>query len=353
MPQIIIRPSRSEQPSRIVTGAGLLPRLPELVDLRRFSRVAVIAGSRTARHWLAPVRRGLGRPLVITLPSTRPRKTLATAERVYEQLHHAGFDRQSLIVTLGGGVIGDLGGYVAATYLRGIAYVQIPTTLLAQADASVGGKVGLNLGDFKNGIGAFHLPRLVVADTATLATLPPREFRNGLAEVIKLGAINDRRLFELAARGAENDLAGLIARSIRSKVRIVNRDETEQGPRKLLNFGHTIGHALESLSLRTDRPLRHGEAVSLGMLAESRLAVELGICPPGVTEVLEESLRQAGLPTRTGSVNLAQVMRLIERDKKNRRSVVSWTLPTGIGRGRYDQTAPDRLVRNAVRSLTA
>jgi 3-dehydroquinate synthase len=352
MSQIILRPKSHQPPSRIVVGAGALKTLPDLIDLRRFSNIALITGSRTARHWLKPVARILNEPLIITLPTTRPRKTLESAARIYEQLHRAGFDRQSLMITLGGGVIGDLGGYVAATYLRGIAFIQIPTTLLAQADASVGGKVGVNLGTFKNGIGAFHLPRLVLSDTDTVATLPARERRNGLAEIIKLGLISDRSLFEAARTIEDVGLTSLVIQAVRRKAAIVNQDEREDGPRKLLNFGHTIGHALESLSLKTEKPLRHGEAISLGMLAEARLAVAAGLCSESVPTALEAALRHAKLPTKNAPVSITAAMKLIERDKKNQRRVVSWTLPTAIGQGRYDQTVPDALVRKSLRSVT-
>src|SRR5262249_507723 len=212
-------------------------------------------------------------------------KTLRTAESVYSFLIERGIERGDLIVALGGGVVGDLGGFVAATYLRGISLVQAPTTLLAQIDSAIGGKTGVNHGLGKNLIGAFHQPMLVVADPSVLRTLPAREVRSGLGEAIKYGVIRDLRLFNPIARPADRllacdsgELSHLIARSCQIKVDVVKLDERESGLRRILNFGHTVGHALEAVT--GYRRFRHGEAVAHGMRAAARVAERMGMLAP-------------------------------------------------------------------------
>jgi 3-dehydroquinate synthase len=242
-------------------------------------------------------------------------------------------------VALGGGVVGDLAGFVAATYLRGVPVVQVPTTLLAMIDASVGGKTGVDTRHGKNLVGAFHQPAAVVADTRTLATLPPAQLRAGLAEAIKHGAIADERYFErvvddlpalLAPGGWGSDaMTALVARSVEIKAAVVERDEREGGVRKTLNFGHTLGHAVETLSGYT---LLHGEAVAIGMALESQLAERAGVAECGTNDRLRAALERAGLPTRAPATMRADdVISVTRHDKKARGGVTEYALPRRIG----------------------
>lgn len=245
-------------------------------------------------------------------------KTMASAERIARELLRRGYDRGATLVGAGGGVVCDLAGFAASTYMRGIRFGFVPTTLLAQVDASLGGKNGVNLDRYKNIIGVFRQPEFVLADPRFLATLPPAEIRNGLAEIVKAAAIRDRTLLADLEACAERALAGdpgvleqLIERAAAVKVAIVARDEREQGARALLNFGHTLGHALEKTS-----GLSHGAAVSIGMAAAARLSAAEGLLPEREAARLIELLDRLGLPTRTPASS-ARVLAAVDKDKKN------------------------------------
>lgn len=251
----------------------------------------------------------------------------------------SGFGRDSLIIALGGGVVGDLAGFVAATFMRGIPVVQVPTTLLAMVDASIGGKTGIDTPAGKNLVGAFHHPTAVIIDPQVLATLPLSEFRAGIAEVIKYGAIADRPyLGEVAAAlpellsngGRESDrLRSILVRSIEIKTEIVSRDEREEGLRKILNFGHTIGHAVEVLS---GYSLLHGEAVAIGMALESTAAERIGVAEPGTAAEIIRVLSLAGLPTTLPSdCDLDAVVEAMRSDKKRRMAKTMFAFPLRIG----------------------
>ncbi len=272
----------------------------------------------------------------ILIPDGERYKQLATVGRIYDALIRAGADRLSTIVAVGGGVTGDIAGFAAATFLRGIPVVQVPTTLLAQVDSSVGGKVGVNHALGKNLIGAFHPPAAVVIDPELLATLPRREFRAGLYEVVKYGVIASRPLFErtsrdlkaLFAREAEA-LLPVIAESCRIKASIVEQDEHESGVRRTLNFGHTAGHALEAVTKY--RRFRHGEAVAYGMLAASALATARGVLPEADRAALESHIVQMGPLPPVGDLSAAEVTDATRRDKKVLAGRLHFVLPTAIG----------------------
>jgi len=281
-------------------------------------------------------------------------KNLRTAESLYKFLIEQKFERSDVIVALGGGVVGDVAGFVAATYLRGIKFIQIPTTLLAQIDSSVGGKTGVNHALGKNLIGAFHQPSLVVIDPATLNTLPPREMRAGLQEAIKYGVIKDRRLFYRIAREIEHlkqcnadELTHLITRSCEIKARVVEQDEREGGLRRILNFGHTVGHALEAVT--NYRRFHHGEAVGQGMRAASRIAERAGIFAASECTAVEEVVLSVGnLPT-ANNLALRDIMNAIQRDKKAEAGHIAFVLPVEIGRVIIKSDLPLPLIRSSIK----
>lgn len=272
----------------------------------------------------------------LSFPAGEESKTRETWIRLSDEMLGQGLDRQTGIVALGGGVVGDLAGFVAATFLRGVPYAQVPTTLLAMLDASVGGKVGVDTSLGKNLIGAFHPPAIVVADPLTLLSLPDRVYKAGMAEAVKHGLIADAAYFEwiegnarrLLARDLEA-LTHLVHRSVEIKAAVVSADEREGGQRAILNAGHTIAHGLE---LAAHYRLPHGEAVSLGLVGECRIAERLGLAPLGLAERVLGVLRALGLPTRSGSgVSVPQVLEAMIHDKKNRDGQVRLALPTGLG----------------------
>ena len=296
----------------------------------------------------------------LTFPAGEASKTRETWLRLSDEMLSQGFDRQAAVVALGGGVVGDLAGFVAATFLRGVPYAQVPTTLLAMLDASVGGKVGVDTPLGKNLIGAFHPPAIVAADPLTLLSLPDRVYRSGLAEAIKHGVIADATYFEwieantrrLLARDLDA-LTHLVHRSIEIKAAVVSADERETGRRAILNAGHTIAHGLEHES---HYRLPHGEAVALGLIAECRIAERLGLAPTGLGERVLGVTRALGLPTRTGPVQMARALEAMLHDKKNREGQIRLALPTGLGvmhegEGQWTVPVTEDLLASAVAGL--
>jgi len=309
----------------IVVGPGLLSSLGELARVVGAGQGLLVADDTVAGLYgevaLQSLREAGCRVCLATVPPGEDSKTLAQAERLYEACLTAGLDRGSTIFALGGGVVGDLAGFVAGTFMRGIRFVQAPTTLLAQVDASVGGKTAVDLPQAKNVVGVFHQPALVVADTEALETLPEREFRGGLAEVVKHAAIADVEMFAyLQAQSAEvlarapYVLRALVARNCQIKAEVVRADPRESGLRAVLNYGHTIGHALERAAATWD--LRHGEAVAHGMVAEARVAEELGVAGPGLAKQLTTLLAALGLATDRPRVEASRALTALRHDKK-------------------------------------
>jgi 3-dehydroquinate synthase len=287
---------------------------------------------------LASLRFGGWLPWLEQVPAGEGSKSLASAQRLYDACARAGLGRQSPVVALGGGVVGDLAGFVAATFMRGVPLVQVPTTLLAQVDAAVGGKVALNHPAAKNLIGAFHQPFAVVADPVTLLTLPERDYRSGLAEVVKYGLLGAPDLFEaleaqasLLARRPLPFLTQLVARCCGLKARIVTEDEREApgGPRSWLNLGHTVGHALEAVA--GFERLTHGEAVAIGMVLEAEVGVRMGLTERTVPERLRTLLRALGLPTEPPALDHEALVDAMRLDKKNRGSGPTAALPARLG----------------------
>jgi 3-dehydroquinate synthase len=308
----------------VYVGRNLFPELARTVQKSAASRAFVVTSPEIWALWgqkLLAAFSASAQPTVLFLPAGERFKRLAQVEKLADQLARAGADRSSILVAFGGGIVGDLSGFLAAIYMRGIDYIQAPTTLLAQVDSSVGGKTGVNHAGGKNLIGAFYQPRVVIADTDTLATLPERELRAGIAEVIKYGCVWDPLLFEwldhhmpkLVERDA-GALAYAIARSCEIKATVVSKDEREQNLRAILNFGHTFGHAIEAAT--GYGTYLHGEAVALGMLIASDLARRIGLTDAAVRNRIADILKRAGLPTAPPRLGAARILELMHMDKK-------------------------------------
>jgi 3-dehydroquinate synthase len=343
----------------VIIEPGLLSRMGDWIATNCApSSVVLISHPALVQRYGAEIvrdleARGMRVTTVFVAPGERS-KSLVTAARLFSQLAQAKLDRKGLVIALGGGVIGDLGGYVAATFLRGVRYVQIPTTLLAQVDASVGGKTAVDLPEGKNLVGAFHQPQSVLIDPLTLRSLPMRELRSGLAEVIKYGIILDDSFFEFVERKMplllqRNDdaLTEAIVRSCQIKAEVVSQDETEQGLRAVLNLGHTVGHAIEALTRY--RVFKHGEAVSIGTVTESLVGEELGETDPDLTERIKSVFRIAGLPVDYPSgLDAESMLTAMRGDKKTIAGSVRCVVPRAIGQVVVRDT-PDDVLRTAMR----
>jgi shikimate kinase/3-dehydroquinate synthase len=363
----LVIPVLPNQPNEypVLIAPGLIANAAEAILERvQPTRVALLTHT-NLRHYAEPLQRAFtqrGVPArTITLPSGERIKSLRTAERLYAQLLEAGCDRGSLLIVVGGGVLGDLGGFVAATYMRGIPYVQVPTTLLAQVDSSVGGKVAVDLPQGKNLVGAFHQPLITLIDPETLHSLPLRQWRNGFAEMLKYGAALQIGLWRRLQTMIEAELISPrrvredpdhwtlpIARCVSLKAQIVSEDERDLlGRRALLNFGHTVGHAIETAL--GYRGWLHGEAIAAGMVAEAEIGRTLGITPPEVADELRETIAQAGLPTQlpTG-MNADALLTRMRHDKKRAGDSLSVVLLEAIGNARLVPKIPSEAIREAL-----
>lgn len=324
----------------IYVGAGLLARAGYWLRENDFSgRLAIITDPTVGKLYGESLAENLKKEhfnvITLLVPEGEEQKSLQTAGRLYQELTDARAERLTPILALGGGVIGDLVGFVAATYLRGVPLVQIPTTLLAQVDSSIGGKVAVDHDHLKNKIGTFYQPRFVIADTDTLKTLPAKELANGLAEVIKSAAIRNRDFFAFLEDNLDKaksldsaTLEEIVYQTARIKVEIVEKDETDLGLRSLLNYGHTIGHAIESV---TDFGVEHGRAVAIGMVAAAKISNKMGMLAEGDLTRLESLLKQAGLPTEMPDIKVDRAMRAMQHDKKVRRDRIRFALLKSIG----------------------
>jgi 3-dehydroquinate synthase len=345
----------------IVVERGALPRLAEhLRALRVGRRVALVSSPQIIRlhgKLVADRLREAGFEVsVAEVPDGEAAKQLAVAERCWDSLLQAGLDRTSTVLALGGGAVGDVAGFVAATYMRGVNFVQLPTTVLAQVDASIGGKTAIDHPKAKNLIGAFHQPRLVVVDPLTIDTLPGRDFRSGLAEVVKHGAVLDASYFALLERETASILArdpaileDVIGGSCRLKASVVERDERESDLRAVLNYGHTLGHALEASSGYAR--WTHGEAVALGMVGEARLARRRGLASDETVARQERLLEALGLPVRAPGIAVDTVMEAMSHDKKAKDGRIPFVLAPEIGRFRVEYDIPRDDVRAVLEGL--
>jgi 3-dehydroquinate synthase len=352
----VVNVELGERAYPIYVGAGCLRELgSRLAETRCGKRVAVVTNSTIANLYLGPAVASLAEagfdPAVIQIPDGEEHKNLAWLAFVYDRLIDAGVDRSGAIVALGGGVVGDLTGFAAATYLRGVPCVQVPTTLLAQIDASIGGKTGINHPAGKNLLGAFKQPRFVIADIEVLRTLPRREFVAGLSEVIKTGAILDENLFALleaelpAVLRQDRDLMVRVVRTCcQLKALVVAEDETEGGYRAILNFGHTVGHAIESL---TDyKTFLHGEAVAIGMVAAARVSHRRGLCSEDIVRRITRLLDRCGLPTEIPADLRGEPLALAMRtDKKAASGSIKFVCLESIGKTTFERLTCEDIVR--------
>jgi len=331
---------------QVCVGTGLLPQMRDFLAQHKLTGQVVIVTNET----LAPLHaqhlaETLGARLII-MPDGETYKTLDTVRTLYDQFAAAGLDRRSVVVALGGGVVGDCVGFAAATYLRGLPFIQVPASLLAMVDASVGGKTGVNLPYGKNLVGAFKQPEFVVADIDLLRTLPDAERRSGLAEIIKHGFIGDPSLLDPAQ--FDPITPEYVARAIQVKIDIITRDPFEQHDRAFLNLGHTFAHAIEAVSNYT---WRHGEAVAVGLIGAARLSHFHELCGPELPAQVESAVRAAGLPTSYKGYASADVRAAMDTDKKRQNGHIRFVLMRGIGDLVLDHSVPDHLVLRTLDTL--
>jgi 3-dehydroquinate synthase len=321
--------------------------------------IFVISSARVWKHWGARVEKmlGRGRRATILMNDAETAKNLSTVEKACRDLVRAGADRRAVIVAVGGGVVGDVAGFVAASYARGVALIHVPTTVVAQVDSAIGGKTGVNLPEGKNLVGAFYPGRSVVADPVLLSSLPPREFRSGIYEIIKYGVIGDVKLFRFLEKNMQKvlrreraALTFVIERSIVQKARVVSEDERESGVREILNFGHTFAHALESVTRY--RKYLHGEAVGWGMLAAARLAVEKGMLPSVEEQRIAGMIASVGPLPSWPSVLPARLITAMQADKKTRAGRLRFVLPEGIGKARCGVDAEEEILVRVLRECS-
>jgi 3-dehydroquinate synthase len=345
----------------VLCGRGVAAQSARRVaGLGRHGAVFLISSPRVWKHLGARLEKmfaGVHRATVL-FDDRESAKTLSTVERACRQLVRAGADRCAVLVAVGGGVVGDVAGFVAASYARGVGLVHIPTTLVAQVDSAIGGKTGVNLPEGKNLVGAFYPPKLVVADPDLLRTLPPREFRSGIYEIVKYGIIGDPQLFEFLERKMEKllrrDPAALdfvIGRSVAQKARVVSRDERESGLREILNFGHTFAHALESVTRY--RKYLHGEAVAWGMIAASNLAVARSMFSARDASRVTNLIARVGPLPPWPSAPPARLMAAMQADKKTRSGRLRFVLPECIGRVRCGVNADSQMLTQVMRECAS
>jgi len=353
--RIDVTSERSTYP--VVIGAGAASSLADLLRAQKIDRRLVVSSARVWRlhgRRLRHVLDGKDRPALIG--DGERAKTLATVTRLYEACLGRDLDRAAAVVAVGGGVVGDVAGFAAASYLRGIRLVQVPTTLLAQVDSAIGGKVGVNLAAGKNLVGAFHSPSLVVCDPEVLSTLPRREFRAGLYEVVKYGVIASRGLFDRVASNLDPIFAQeaamltpIVTECCRIKANVVIADEREQGPRRALNFGHTIGHALEALT--GYRRFRHGEAIAHGMLGAAHISVARGVMSHDEAGRLTDLIRAMGALPAVKDLRASDALDVIAHDKKVVSGRLHFVLARGLGATEIVSDVHTSELRSAMKSL--
>ncbi len=341
-------------PYGIHIGGGLLGVAGSLLKevFGAVSDAAIVTNPTVGQHYLESITTQIAsigvRCHTVVIPDGEQYKKLSTITEIYDGLLAAGLDRKGVLVALGGGVVGDMTGFAAATYLRGIPFVQIPTTLLSMVDASVGGKTGVDLPQGKNLVGAFHQPEMVLIDPRVLTTLAAEELASGMAEVIKHGLIGSPLLFDLLEKGPPSDFETLIADAVQVKVDVVSRDPLEQGERALLNLGHTFGHAFELVS---NYQIKHGMAVGVGLVAAAHLSATLGEADPSLTKRIKNVLVHQNLPIAFSGYNVSEVVDAMKHDKKRSKRRHRFIIPIAAGRCEIREDPPVVAIEAAVRSV--
>ena len=332
--------------------APIQESLKQFISSASYSKVFVIADNNTKKHCYPLLKPALPAHKIITISSGEPHKVLATCEVIWEAMTKEELDRHALVINIGGGVIGDMGGFCAAVYKRGIDFIQVPTTLLSQVDASVGGKLGIDFHGFKNHLGVFQIPRSVLIDPVFLKTLPEREIRSGFAEIIKHCLIADGEKWEEISRIDFEDQkwADLIDHSVKIKQKVVEQDPTEKGLRKILNFGHTLGHAVETyfLGKAANQRLFHGEAIAAGMIMESYLSFKRGMIDAKTLSKIEEFIFATYGRVQIAADDIDAILFLTRQDKKNRGSQIRFSLLTSAGSCGYDIVVSVSEMRKAI-----
>lgn len=342
--------------SLVVIKKNLLEKLNETFPFENYPQVIILTDENVANFWLDKLLDNLKHSNIHTyvIPAGEEEKKIERVQDIWDFLLENRINRHDLLINFGGGVITDLGGFVASTFFRGISFLNIPTTLLSQSDASIGGKTGINFAGIKNSIGTFNPAEKVLIDPVFLSTLPKREFTSGLGEVVKYALIYDKTFFDYLEEIEEiNDsevLKKIIENSAKIKQEIVAKDFLESGLRKILNFGHTVGHAIESLSYETEKPLLHGEAVGLGMLIESEISREIGLLDSNSLEKIKKflvgtshglSLQITKIPAK---ISVEKIMEKMISDKKNFANEIRWILLSDIGKAEIDQVVDEKIV---------
>ncbi len=358
-----VKVSLKERSYSILIGRGMLGasgRALKALDIG--SDAFVITNSRLVRLYGAKLRKSLEQAglsvRIETVSDSEKAKSIAAATRVLNRMSAYDVGKKLFVLAFGGGVIGDLAGFVAAVYKRGIPYAQIPTTLLAQVDSSIGGKAAIDLPVAKNLVGAIYQPKIVLADASLISSLPKRQIASGLAEVIKYGVIRDRKLFAFLERNIRKLLKGdpaalefVVSRCAAIKAKIVTKDEFDRiGARVILNYGHTIGHAIEAASSYSGR-YNHGEAVAIGMIAANSMSISLGLMKKSEARRVEALIKKAGLPEAVKGVRLPAIYASHLHDKKFTGATNRFVLPVRIGVAKTVQNVPDRIIRNAIKEL--
>ncbi|WP_226390931.1 3-dehydroquinate synthase [Penaeicola halotolerans] len=334
--------------NKVTVTDQISTHLQKTLSKANASKVAVLVDENTAMYCLPIIRDLVHDCILIQIKAGEQNKNISTCLNIWQKMTDEKLDRSALLINLGGGVIGDMGGFCAATYKRGIRFINIPTTLLAQVDASIGGKLGIDFGSLKNHIGLFHEPEETVVDPVFLQTLPECELKSGFAEMLKHGLISDEVYFKRLSRlNHPNEItADDIAHSIMLKKQVVEKDPKEKGLRKILNFGHTIGHAVESHYLTTDHPLLHGEAIAIGMVCEAYLAQIIGKLPQSAAEEIHQVMKRfypmKSLPESS------VLLTLMQHDKKNSRQTLSFSLLSTIGKCDFDCKADSHQILEAL-----
>lgn len=338
----------------IFIGENIVENLAKLISFSKYSKIVLITDKHIEKFLLKQMPQFLPENSeLIVLPVGERSKTIDTVEEIWRELLDLHCDRKTLVINMGGGVITDMAGFAASTFMRGIDFVNIPTTLLSQVDASIGGKTGVNFLEVKNLIGTFNQPKAVIIDVALLQTLPERDFVAGFGEIIKTGAIADKKFFDFVTSKkpkafSQKELLSIVEKAIKIKAQIVEKDQKEASVRKLLNFGHTIGHAIEILSQTTDNPLLHGEAIAIGMVAEAQIAVEKNLLKQNAFDVLMEKILFSGLPIKAIGIKTNDIVDKMQTDKKNEKRNIKFTLLKSIGQGIINQETTDSVIKTAV-----